>query len=62
MQTTSTTPKPVEEPVDEEIEEGDESFDENQEVETAPTTTTEAAKKIRGGVRPFRYVHFQIDK
>ncbi|KAF7987381.1 hypothetical protein HCN44_003143 [Aphidius gifuensis] len=51
--TTSTTPKPTEEPVEEVVNEGDEVYDENQESET-PTTTTEAAKKLRGGIRPFR--------
>ncbi|CAK9803365.1 hypothetical protein ANTQUA_LOCUS3687 [Anthophora quadrimaculata] len=52
--TQSTTAKPVEQPAELE-EEGEEELEEEQEQqEEIPTTTTEASKKVRGGVRPFR--------
>ncbi|KOC67750.1 hypothetical protein WH47_11151, partial [Habropoda laboriosa] len=52
--TQSTTAKPVEQPAELE-EEGEEELDEEQEQqEEVLTTTTEASKKVRGGVRPFR--------
>ncbi|XP_078043159.1 uncharacterized protein LOC144473283 isoform X1 [Augochlora pura] len=51
--TQATTAKPVEQPAEAE-EEADEELEENQEQEDAPTTTTEASKIVRGGIRPFR--------
>ncbi|XP_076237132.1 uncharacterized protein LOC143180952 [Calliopsis andreniformis] len=52
--TQSTTAKPVEHPVEVD-EEGEEELEENPEQqEEVLTTTTEASKKVRGGVRPFR--------
>ncbi|XP_051163505.1 uncharacterized protein LOC127282940 [Leptopilina boulardi] len=52
-QLTSTTAKAIEHPVDEDVE-GDEGAEEKQE-EEVHVTTTEASKKLKGGVvRPFR--------
>lgn len=52
-QLASTTAKAIEHPVEEDAE-GDEGAEEKQE-EEAPVTTTEASKKLKGGVvRPFR--------
>ena len=52
LKASTTTAKTVEH-TEEEVE-GEEGFEENQEQEEAPVVTTEASKKIKGGVRPFR--------
>ncbi|XP_015522661.1 uncharacterized protein LOC107226094 [Neodiprion lecontei] len=52
--TTTTTAKPVEEPVEEEGNPEDYEAENQEAEEEVQTTTTEAPKKVRGGVRPFR--------